>query len=638
MGFFSSFFKNKGQSKGAVVEETISEEPVKDSTTDNNLYKEKVDNILKNLENLGYGPLMLEKIRQDAMEIINKGVNGRSIEFNLNSLILQLYTNNINKLREQTENKIARDPDNSNYYKSLLQVECGFAIDIDAEIDKKIKELSVAGYGNLALEKFKKEMLDIVKNKLSDQLTFKINKDIFYSLENYCNGKIRDINNYKENYLSQFLEHAKDDVEKKWYKKQFEIKFGHSFDYKDEIKNKIDELKEAGYGDILLKRIGNEMFKQIDEIMNQAKTSDDINQKIFYTIEDFFHNCLLRINDSKKELQRKIVVDEVNKDFYQRQFEIQFGHPFDSNVEIENKIKELKEAGYGDTLLKKYKQEVLELTNSRKGGFLGKKSNLTKFNQINDFFNVKLKDITKDIEILKQNINRIMDIEENEKDKLFERLYGNNVLSERKRLLIDLYKNEFQIKFGNDILNDYIKNSMEYLKTFGFSEQTINEEFQKCLNSQDDNQSSKDLVRQIQSVISIMQRENASLLLLLISNKESMDEFANIFFGNISNDNGLLIIKDILSVYDESRKQLYASIDERVYSYKKDNMEKSNSADIARSLYPDNDFIIKSAELNDKETDSLNLGSDKPFTEWLNMVKTIKQLENIEIEKKSSHK
>ena len=371
--------------------------------------------------------------------------------------------------------------------------------------------------------------------------------------------------------------------------------------------------------------------------MNQVKSNDDINQEIFYTIQKYFDNKLFEINKWKEDLKRKITADEANKDFYKRQFEIKFGHPFNSNEEIKNKIAELKEAGYGDTLLKQYEQGILDKIN-KKIIFGKKKSNFQIFNEINDFFSNKLTNITIERERLIKNINGIMNIEETEKDKQFEILYGDNVLLERQKYLIDINKNEFQIKFGNDVLTDYVKNSIEYLKTFGFSEQTISEEFQKCLNFQDNNKNLMDIIRQIQNATIMMQNENADLLPLLMRNKKTMNKISNIFYNKKDNESGLIFMKDILKTYDENRKKLYASIDERVYSYKKDNMEKSNSADIARSLYPDNDFIIKSAELNDKETDSLNLGSDKPFTEWLNMVKTIKQLENIEIEKKSSHK
>ena len=642
MGIFSNFFRGKNSEKSEItdVKETI---PVEVKPIDNkvnidyNLYQSKVDDILKELEDLGYGPLMLEKIKQEAMEIVNKGNNSRNIEFNLDSLILQLYTSNINKLKEQTKSKIERDSENSNYYNQLLQVECGFAIDINAEIDKKIKELADEGYGGLFLERFKNEMLENVKNMTSNELTFRTNKEIFYSLENYCNSKINTIQDYKENNLKRYLESARDEGEKEWYKKQFEIKFGHPFDYKEEIRNKIAELKEAGYGDILLERINKEIFTQIDGRMNQVKSNDDINQEIFYTIQKYFDNKLFEINKWKEDLKRKITADEANKDFYKRQFEIKFGHPFNSNEEIKNKIAELKEAGYGDTLLKQYEQGILDKIN-KKIIFGKKKSNFQIFNEINDFFSNKLTNITIERERLIKNINGIMNIEETEKDKQFEILYGDNVLLERQQYLIDINKNEFQIKFGNDVLTDYVKNSIEYLKTFGFSEQTISEEFQKCLNFQDNNKNLMDIIRQIQNATIMMQNENADLLPLLMRNKKTMNEISNIFYNKKDNESGLIFMKDILKTYDENRKKLYASIDERVYSYKKDNMEKSNSADIARSLYPDNDFIIKSAELNDKETDSLNLGSDKPFTEWLNMVKTIKQLENIEIEKKSSHK
>lgn len=244
MGFFSRIFNKKsGDSEiSKVNDQTIPVEvkPIDNRVnTDYAIYQKKVDDILKNLEDLGYGPLMLEKIRQEAMEIINKGTNSRNIEFNLDSLILKLYTSNINKLKEQTKSKIERDPINGTYYNGLLQVECGFAIDIEEEINKKINELSKAGYGDLFLEQFKKEMLESVKNKLSDKLTFKTNKDIFYSLEYYCNSKIDIIQDYKENNSRRYLESARDDGEKEWYKKQFEIKFGIRLIIKKKLKIKL---------------------------------------------------------------------------------------------------------------------------------------------------------------------------------------------------------------------------------------------------------------------------------------------------------------------------------------------------------------------------------------------------------------
>ena len=607
MGFFLNMFnKNNKQ-----IELKNNHNLSKKVEIDIIKYQKIVDTILQVLDELGYGSLMLEKIKYKAIGIIKKGINNKDIKYienKLNKEIIEYYTSQFNKLKNQTESKIKKDPINREYYISLLKLKCGYSINIDFEINKWLKIFAEAGYSILFLEQFKKEMLEIVKNKISSKLTFETNIEIFNSLEKYGSKKILLI---EKNRKYNQKKHS-EDSKKEWNQEQF-----YQFNYVEEIDKWLGKLKKAGYGDELLKKYKKTIFETIDDKLLQIPKNSDISKILYGIIERYFKSKLLEINRSRKLLQEKILEDEINKDYYQRQFDIKFGYSFDYEEEIEKKLVDLSDAGYGDILLKEYKKTILETLQKRKIEILDKKSNLQIFNQINDFFNIKLVEIMSESEKLKDVINQIMNKEMSEKEKVFEILYSDNILHDRQRLLVEIYKNKFQIKFGNDVLADYVKNSMCYLKTYGFSEQTINDEFDKFLKNYHDIQKT---TKKIQQITSIMRRDNNELLLLLVNNN-SMNEIANIYYGNINSGNGFLLLKEILSTYNESRKKIYHSIDESINCYIKNN----------------SDFVINN-KLGDKTQYILNLESDKPFTQWLQALKYDKQLGSSEMSTRHSNK
>lgn len=493
-------------------------------------------------------------------------------------------------------------------------------------LEKMLAEIAELGFHELKIEEFRKKGLEYIEKykkegKDDDYIIKEVRFFIFVPAKDSMDNALRMLD-YEMKYIDSL---DLSDDEKKERKDEslrlFDYKNGMPVDFNLEIEKGLNRLRDLGYYDAKIEEFRDQCLKIIESGREKKEVTTSLpDVDILYKINHFIERKSDEIKKYKDALEREIEYMKSNPDFSKKDisdayesYNLKVGKPFDIEQRIKDYLSVLQKEGYGESKLRDIKSEMNYKIDKLKSQNTA--NNIILY-EISNYFDRKIQEIQDDKKLLADNIDFINSTKTNESSLIYGAIYGSDVIDERVQASIDIATNKFKIKYGNDCMNDLLNSYMRYFLSYGFSEKSYETYYQKVKdNSYRANH--KDLDRAISRAVTT----NDRCATLLYNHLDEIMMFANVYYGNDSDDNALRLIRDFLSVYGDERKAFCSDVDKKYLDYLNNNREKSNLSSYADNNPYTSDFVRKSLEMDDKLNDQLyDISNGSTFTEWLTLL------------------
>ena len=504
--------------------------------------------------------------------------------------------------------EVIEEKTNENHSNEYVECERHLSI-----ILQKLKDI---GYHKIKIDEFYKKGLEEIKELKAKGQS---DKEIIDWLDLSIYATQKNLMKSDKERLKRHLEYIDSDesmtaeekeFEKKDIKKMFEHEHGLPVDFDKEVKEIINKLEAVGYQELRLKEFREECKKIIVDCKKNNDSEFDILSKLKY----FCDTKCERYKEEEKRLANEITylknqqsaTDEDIEDA-KEDFRLRMGGDFNPQKIIDEFIKQLKEMGYSDSLLKKTEDGIV----SKLQEWKSESNNSIKF-KIVRYFSSKINAIKRDISLRENDIKSAKEIIGSKSSINYTSIYGRDIIDDRINSQIGIIKTKFKMKYGHDCIDELIKYIEQNLESYGVSKDSCKRMIEE-IKKKRGNISAEDIER-IQHHYS---NENDKYISIFIENMEELSVFAQIYYGT-NEDVTKKFIREFLSKIAYDRKNMCIEIDKKYLEFLNNNRNKSNLS----SMFDDDkfasDFIKAEVSSMDKLNDQLfDVQNNSVFTTWL---------------------